>query len=800
MEKIAQLRRKAIRKAFPKLNDMQFLAVTKVNGAVLVLAGAGSGKTTVLVNRIENMIKYGNAYESENAGGTDSDIERIEAFLNGEGEEPVKSIAESPVKPWNILAITFTNKAANELKTRIINKIGEEGKFVNAGTFHSVCAKILRVDGERIGFSSHFTIYDTDDQKKLMKEVYKELNLEEKMLPIKSTLSEISHAKDSLISPEEYFDSCGEDIRRKLIAKAYIEYDKKLKNADAMDFDDLIVNTVRLFETSPETLEKYQNKYKYIMVDEYQDTNHAQYVFVSMLAEKYGNLCVVGDDDQSIYRFRGATIRNILEFEDEYRDCAVIRLEQNYRSTSVILDAANAVISNNKGRKGKNLWTSYEGGEDISVHTAQNADDEAKYVLEKIEDNVKSGDNLSDNAILYRKNALSRSFENVFARSGIPYKVIGGFRFYERKEIKDMLAYLQLINNKNDHIRLLRIINEPKRGIGDTTMNNAVQIASGIGASVFEVIENAKDYPAISRAAVKLKEFTEMINSFVEKAETSSVSELCESVLKETGYELSLIAAGDEGIERLENIKELINNIKEYENENEEPSLSGFLEEVSLISDIDKYDEDADSVVMMTVHSAKGLEFKNVYLVGFEEGIFPGSQSIFEGPEEIEEERRLCYVAITRAKRKLYITNSYSRMNYGQTERNVESRFLKEIPSELCKVTSNTCFSGGFGTAVRFSEGGDYYYGDKNGYRENNNYVKIGYTRESIRDSVLQKPKTQAPKVSYSVGEKVCHNIFGNGVIVSAEPMSNDTLLKISFDTVGEKKIMANFAKLEKIQ
>ena len=805
MENFTELKRKAIRKAFPRLNDMQFAAVTRVEGPVLVLAGAGSGKTTVLVNRIENMIKYGNAYESENdEGKTPFDLFEIKNYLDGKSGEPISAIAENPVKPWNILAITFTNKAANELKERIIKKIGEEGKFVNAGTFHSICAKILRFDGDKIGFSSHFTIYDTDDQKKLMKEVYKELNIEEKILPIKSTLSEISHAKDSLISPDEYFDSVGDDMWKKLIGKAYIKYAEKLKSADAMDFDDLIVNVVRLFESSPETLNKYQNKFKYIMVDEYQDTNHAQYVFVSMLAEKYGNLCVVGDDDQSIYRFRGATIRNILEFEDEFANSAVIRLEENYRSTQVILDAANAVISNNKGRKGKNLWTRHDSGEDISVHTAQNENDEAKYVLEKIEENSKNGDALSENAILYRKNSLSRSFENLFARSGIPYKVIGGFKFYERKEIRDILAYLQLINNKNDNIRLLRIINEPKRGIGDTTMNHASEIASALGMSVFEVIGNAGDYPALSRAASKLSEFVNLINTLAEKVETESVSAICERVVKDTGYELSLLAQGDEGQERLENVRELINNIKEYENENEQPTLSGFLEEVSLISDIDKYDESADSVVMMTVHSAKGLEFKNVYLVGFEEGVFPGNQAIFEGPEEIEEERRLCYVAITRAKRRLYITKCYSRMNFGQTERNLESRFLKEIPKELCKVTSNTYTSGFGGSGSGFSFGGGYNYERyDNGYDSHNDSYSFNQVRRpqgTMNSFRAAAPKNkETPKVTYQVGERVRHKIFGDGVIVSAEPMSNDTLLKISFETVGDKKIMANFAKLEKI-
>ncbi len=804
-QKYISLRKRVIRKCFSRLNDMQFEAVAAVNGAVLVLAGAGSGKTTVLVNRIENMIRFGDSYHSEATEGLgEAEALAAEYYLSNGGELP-QAFLNNGISPYSILAITFTNKAANELKSRIVAKIGSEGEAVTAGTFHSVCSRILRIDGAAIGFSSHYTIYDTDDQKKLLKEIYREMDLDEKFIPIKSAASAISRAKDMLLSPEEFKSTAGSDERKKIIAAVYSAYDARLKNADAMDFDDLIFNTVRLFEAAPEVLEKYRRRFRYIMVDEYQDTNHAQYVFVSMLAEGAGNLCVVGDDDQSIYRFRGATIKNILEFEDEYPVSRVIRLEQNYRSTSVILDAANAVIANNTARKGKSLWTAGDKGELIDVHTAADERDEAKYVAEKIEDDIRSGGAFSDNAILYRKNSQSRSIENHLARSGIPYRIIGGFRFYDRKEVKDILAYLQLINNHSDDIRLKRIINEPKRGIGEKTVSDAATIASGIGESLFTVMCNASEHYMISGRAAALGRFCELINGLTEAYEGGlTVTELCERVIKESGYEAALIAEGEEGRERLENIRELVNSIRQYELENETPTLSGFLEEVSLISDIDKYDAEADAVVMMTVHSAKGLEFENVYIVGAEEGIFPGTQSIYEGREELEEERRLAYVALTRAKKKLCITNAYTRFEFGQTARNLPSRFIAEIPSELCRVSSKGTAIGSFGATVRFSEGGRSYAGsgtlDRGGYRATalHGAGGSGHTSKGVERSGLGAAQRSVP-VSFSAGERIRHKIFGDGLILSAEPMGNDTLLKISFDTVGEKKIMANFAKLEKI-
>lgn len=789
------LRKKVIEKEFKRMNDMQFKAVTTTKGPVLVLAGAGSGKTTVLVNRIACLIKYGDAYNSDFVPqfSLDEDIKNMKAYLSGEiSVIDSNSLSVNAAKPWEILAITFTNKAAGELKDRISLKLGNLSEGIWAGTFHSVCAKILRYNGSVLGYSNNYTIYDTDDQKRLVKDVLKQLNIEEKMFPVRMVLNEISRAKDELLTIEQFRERSEGDLRLLKIADIYESYQNRLKNADAMDFDDLIVNTVRLFEQSPDTLSYYQNKFKYIMVDEYQDTNHAQYVLVSMLAEKYKNFCVVGDDDQSIYRFRGATIENILSFEDEYEDSLVIRLEQNYRSTSNILDAANAVIANNRNRKGKNLWTNSGEGEKIKVKTLSDEREEARFVADSVLEQIKNGGNFKDNAVLYRTNAQSNAIENVFARSGVPYKVIGGFRFFERKEIKDIIAYLSVINNKNDDVRLRRIINEPKRGIGDTTVNIAAQIASGLGMSLYEVFKQCDDFPQLSRAAVKLKSFVNIIETLSETAETEALSVLVNDIIEKTGYSISLITAGEEGRDRIENLKELSTSIIQYEQENEEPTLSGFLEEVALISDIDNYDEESDAVILMTIHSAKGLEFKNVYLVGMEEGLFPGNQSIFADESEMEEERRLAYVAITRAKQKLYVLNAYTRMIYGQTNRNMPSRFLLEIPKELCDIES-TARASSFGT-VYFGKG------TSNNYSQKNNRGFGGFNNKP--QTLFQQSKNiadtkQNSNNKYRAGQRVSHKAFGEGLILSVMPMGNDSLLEIAFDTKGTKKIMANFAKME---
>lgn len=791
------LRKSYIRKFFGRMNDRQFEGVVTAEGPVLILAGAGSGKTTVLVNRIASLIRFGNGYYSD----------FVPPFINEETTAEILSgdvsddriFAVDPVRPWEILAITFTNKAAGELKERISAMLGDDGLDVWAGTFHSVCSRMLRRFGSCLGYSSHFTIYDTDDQKRVMKEVYKQLRLDDKFLPLRSTLSAISRAKDQLITPEEFLRQNASDVRLSSIGKAYGLYEKMLFEADAMDFDDMIVNTVKMFNTNSEALDFYRRRFKYIMVDEYQDTNHAQYELVRLLAEQSHNICVVGDDDQSIYRFRGATIENILSFESSYENAKVIRLEQNYRSTQTILDAANAVISNNTARKGKNLWTDGGEGEKITVYTAPDERGEASFVVDAILNSVASGGKYSDNAVLYRMNAQSNALENNFARSGIPYKIIGGNRFYDRKEIRDVIAYLNVIANHNDRVRIQRIINEPKRGIGAATVAAALEISDGTDTPLFEVLKNAADYPALSRSAAKLSSFTSMIEALSDKADEMSLTELFREMLDRTGYMTALLAEGKDGADRVDNVRELESSIAQYETENEGAGLTGFLEEVALISDIDQYDTETDAVVLMTVHSAKGLEFENVYLVGMEEGIFPGNQSIYGTPDDIEEERRLAYVAITRAKRKLYITNAYIRMLYGQTGRNLPSRFLEEVPKELCNVKGG--HSGGFPGSVQFRSGGISGGRQFGGIKSDHTVSSPFAPRSGESSPFVKKPNKTGTgeKVKYGIGDRVKHKTFGEGMIISASSMGNDTLLEIAFDTKGTKKLMANFARLEKL-
>ena len=775
------LRKRIIEKEFQSMNDMQLRAVTTTQGPLLVLAGAGSGKTTVLVNRIAYLIKYGDAYNSEYVPSFfEDDLMEATDYLSGKKELPsFWNLAVEPAKPWEILAITFTNKAAGELKERIAAKLGDDNSGVVAGTFHSVCGRILRRFGDKIGFSSNFTIYDTDDQKRLIKDLIKQNNYDEKIVPVKTVMNAISAAKDKLITPDEFYQNIGNDMREKMIAKLYFQYEERLLSADAMDFDGMISNTVKLFKENPDILSYYANKFKYIMVDEYQDTNHAQYVLVKLLASEHRNICVVGDDDQSIYRFRGATIENILNFELKYPDAAVIKLEQNYRSTGNILDAANTVISHNVGRKGKNLWTSKGEGEKITLHTAFDENGEARYVVDKILENVRHGAKFADHAVLYRTNAQSNSVENVMARSGVKYRIIGGHRFFDRKEIRDVLAYLRLIANNHDDIRLKRIINEPKRGIGDTTIANAQQIASSLGISLFEVLKDAEHYPVLSRAKLRIEAFCSMIEELSAAAEGTTIHELFELMLEKTGYMTALLAEGREGQDRVENVKELLSGIIQYENENEDPSLSGYLEEISLISDIDSYEEGDDAVVLMTVHSAKGLEFGKVFLVGMEQGLFPSSQCLFGGRDELEEERRLAYVAITRAKEKLYITNADTRMLYGSTSRNPRSQFVNDIPASLCEETNARR---GFAVSAQSTQragGFDY---DNVMYKEPE--------KKTIQPASLDG-------VNYTSGMKVEHKTFGVGFILKVTPMGADSLLEIAFDSVGTKKIMAGYARLK---
>lgn len=729
---------------------MQQQAVFCTEGPLLILAGAGSGKTTVLVNRIAYILQ--------------SEL----------------------CKPWQILAITFTNKAAGELKERICNAVPEGGSDIWAATFHSTCARILRRYGDRIGFTSHFTVYGTDDQKKLVKDILKQLNYDEKMLPVKRVLNEISKAKDEMLTPQEMLKRAGYDNLKHSVAKVYEIYQSRLKTADAMDFDDMLCKTVELFQKCPDILEFYQNQFKYIMVDEYQDTNKVQYKFVSMLAAKYGNICVVGDDDQSIYKFRGATIENILSFENTFKGAKMIRLEQNYRSTQNILNAANGVISNNTMRKGKTLWTENAVGDKIEVHTSDSERDEAQFIAKTILDGVADGRKFSDFAILYRMNAQSNSIEQALSRSGIPHRVIGGRRFYDREEIRDMVAYLQVINNPHDDVRLGRIINVPKRGIGATTLEKASEIAAGLGESIYSVIKDADVYPQLSRAATKLKSFVALIDGLMEAEQSGdySLAELYNLILEHTDYEKYLKTEKDNPDVRIENIEELSSNIIKFEEDYaEEASLSNFLEEISLQTDIDNYDAEADSSVMMTLHSAKGLEFPVVFIAGLEEGVFPSIATMMN-PDELNEERRLAYVGITRAKEKLYITKAKSRMLMGHTSYNKVSRFVNEIPPELLNYT---------GEKKTFAS--------TNGFSASSSHISIGAGSKFTPNksfNTFTKPAVKSGTV-YKKGDCVFHKVFGKGMIMKTEKMGNDTMLEVAFDKAGTKTLMANFSKMEKI-
>lgn len=739
-----------LKKQFSHMNNMQQQAVFCTEGPLLILAGAGSGKTTVLVNRIAYILQ--------------SEL----------------------CKPWQILAITFTNKAAGELKERICNAVPEGGSDIWAATFHSTCARILRRYGDRIGFTSHFTVYGTDDQKKLVKDILKQLNYDEKMLPVKRVLNEISKAKDEMLTPQEMLKRAGYDNLKQSVAKVYEIYQSRLKTADAMDFDDMLCKTVELFQKCPDILEFYQNQFKYIMVDEYQDTNKVQYKFVSMLAAKYGNICVVGDDDQSIYKFRGATIENILSFENTFKGAKMIRLEQNYRSTQNILNAANGVISNNTMRKGKTLWTENAVGDKIEVHTSDSERDEAQFIAKTILDGVADGRKFSDFAILYRMNAQSNSIEQALSRSGIPHRVIGGRRFYDREEIRDMVAYLQVINNPHDDVRLGRIINVPKRGIGATTLEKASEIAAGLGESIYSVIKDADVYPQLSRAATKLKSFVALIDGLMEAEQSGdySLAELYNLILEHTDYEKYLKTEKDNPDVRIENIEELSSNIIKFEEDYaEEASLSNFLEEISLQTDIDNYDAEADSSVMMTLHSAKGLEFPVVFIAGLEEGVFPSIATMMN-PDELNEERRLAYVGITRAKEKLYITKAKSRMFMGHTSYNKVSRFVNEIPPELLNYT---------GEKKTFAS--------TNGFSASSSHISIGAGSKFTPNksfNTFTKPAVKSGTV-YKKGDCVFHKVFGKGMIMKTEKMGNDTMLEVAFDKAGTKTLMANFSKMEKI-
>ena len=735
------------------LNNEQREAVFHTEGPLLILAGAGSGKTRVLTHRI--------------------------AYL----------IEEKGVNPWNILAITFTNKAAGEMRERVDRLVGFGSESIWVSTFHSTCVRILRRHIDRLGYGTNFTIYDADDQKTLMKEVIKTLQLDPKMYKERNLMAAISKAKDEMISPDEYELQAAGDYNKKKIAMVYREYEKQLRSNNALDFDDLLVKAVQLLQTQPDILEYYQERFRYIMVDEYQDTNTVQFKLISILARKYRNLCVVGDDDQSIYKFRGANIKNILNFEDVFDDARVIKLEQNYRSTETILNAANGVIRNNIGRKNKTLWTANGEGEKLQFKQFDNAYEEAEYVVSDIRSHVREGvRSYSEHAILYRTNAQSRTFEECFVTANIPYKVVGGINFYSRKEIKDLLAYLKTIDNGIDDLAVKRIINVPKRGIGLTTINRVQDNANERGVSFYEALRTADMIPNIGKSAGKLESFVALIEHFKSSAKTMLVSELMQEILDYTGYIEDLKEEGDEEAEaRIENIDELLSKIATYEESCEEgmPTLSGFLEEVALVADIDSLEEDRDYVVLMTLHSAKGLEFPEVYLVGMEDGIFPSNMTIMEGDaEELEEERRLCYVGITRAMENLTLTCARRRMMRGEVHYNKMSRFLKEIPVEL------------FGS------------GQNAGKQEvelpaSNAYMQ---SKQTFRTQAFATPKPiqnfgvkAQGGLDYEVGDRVRHLKFGDGLVTNIVEGGRDYEVTVQFDTAGVKKMFAGFAKLVKI-
>jgi len=777
------LKREVLDKVFAKMNKMQREAVFTVNGPLLILAGAGSGKTTVLVNRIANMIYFGNAYNDENANDdlTDEEISELEGYLNG-NDVPLDRlsgiIGREQIKPWSILAITFTNKAASELKERIFDMLGDAANDINAATFHSSCVRILRREIDKLGYASNFTIYDTDDSIRLIKDCMKALDISERTFPPRAVLTQISRAKDKLKGPEIFASEAGADYRLSEIAKIYTMYQDRMKEANAVDFDDIISLTVRLFEEYEDVLNHYQNWYKYVLVDEYQDTNHAQYKLISLLTKKHENLCVVGDDDQSIYKFRGANIENILSFEEQFEEAKVIKLEQNYRSTGTILSAANSIISNNKGRKGKNLWTDLGDGEKIDVLKTLDDKSEAQFVANRIASAVKEGGKYSDHAILYRTNAQSRAIEQSLVQNGIPHKIIGGQRFFERKEVKDILAYLSVINNEFDLLRLTRIINEPKRGIGNATIAALEELVFELRISPFDILRDAREYPTLSKRATPLTAFVTMMDEISEFAD-GDFGVLIDELVDRTGYTDSLKKHGFDGETRLDNIDELKSYVMDYQEENEDGTLGGLLEEVSLYTDQDSLEDASDYVVLMTIHSAKGLEFPNVFIVGMEENIFPSYRSVAEGDDEIEEERRLAYVAITRAKKKACITTASERWQFGKISRNTQSRFLREIPSELINYRDE---------AIRARV--------KKPKAEP--VAEMGYLqREQIRREPKNEVKT--PAKSYVEGERIKHNIFGEGKIIKATAMGNDTMVEVAFDSGSNKKIMANFAKLKKL-
>ena len=782
-QRFLRARRAYIESQFDNLNQMQKQAVMTTDGPLLLLAGAGSGKTTVLINRIYNILRFGSGSDSDLVPDT-LDEEDV-AFLENL-QEPVSEFdrrhadyicAVDPPAPWNIVAITFTNKAADELKDRLEHMLGEQARDVWAMTFHSACCRILRRDIERLGYTGRFTIYDTADSERIMKDIIKDMGLDDKTFPAKYVLGAISREKDAMTTPSQMLRRAelAGDVMATHVAKAYARYQKQLKENNALDFDDIIFLTVKLLQEHEDLRTYYQRKFRYVLVDEYQDTNHSQYLLTSLLAGGYENICVVGDDDQSIYRFRGATIANILNFEKQYQGSRVIRLEQNYRSTQSILNAANAVIAHNIGRKGKRLWTANGQGDAVTVYEAGDEGQEANYVASRIIAGTRNG-KFSDYAVLYRTNAQSNALEYAFKRNGIPYRIFGGTRFFDRAEVKDMLAYLCLINNRTDDLRLKRIINNPPRGIGPKALDTAQRMAESADLPLYAVVSDPYSFGPLEKSAAKFMDFTVMIEDLAQLLEDGmSLLDFYDQVMERSGYARMLeMKPTEENKTRLENIKELKSSIHTYMEQSDEPTLAGFLEEVSLYTDIDNYNEGEDAVVMMTMHAAKGLEFPHVFLVGFEDGLFPGMRALGDR-EEMEEERRLCYVAITRAKKNLTITHARQRMLYGRTNAAMASRFLKEIPED---------------GIVR-----------KGGYQ--NAYTQRPYSvTEQPRKPAFSDPsfgykpaaKPAVPTIELNKGDMVQHAAFGRGMVLSVMKMGGDALLEIAFDQIGTKKLMAKTA------
>ena len=792
-------RRNYIAAQFANLNNMQQEAVLTTDGPLLLLAGAGSGKTTVLINRIANIMRFGGAADSYEIPDTvtEEDVEFLE-HLPADCSEFDRHRADwlcalRPAAPWSIIAITFTNKAANELKERLSVLLGPEAQDIWAMTFHSACCRILRREIERMGYTKSFTIYDASDSERVMKDIIKDMGLDDKTFPARVVLNAISKEKDNLTSPADLMERAEQanDVRLLQIAKAYTKYQAKLKENNALDFDDIICVTVRLLQEHEEVRQYYQRKFKYVLVDEYQDTNHVQYLLTSLLAGGYENICVVGDDDQSIYRFRGATIENILSFEQQYRGARVIRLEQNYRSTQSILNAANAVIAHNLGRKGKRLWTANGGGEPITIYEAYDEGAEGNFVAGQIISGSK-GKNFKDYAILYRTNAQSNALEFALKRNGIPYRVIGGMRFFDRAEVKDMLSYLCVINNRADDLRLKRIINNPPRGIGAKTVETAERLAAAEGKALYDVVSDPYSYGPLEKPAMKLMQFTALIEGMAELLDTGiTLPDFYDELLERSGYVAALQAKPtEENKTRLENVRELKSSINSYVENAELPTLAGFLEEIALYTDLEQYNEGDDAVVMMTMHSAKGLEFPHVFLVGFEDGLFPGMRAIGDR-EEMEEERRLCYVAITRAKETLTISHAKQRMLYGRTNAALKSRFLNEIPEE-CVVRK-----GGYKARTEQPAYGSYDSGfgfDQRRQPSAQQLARQAQIKRSEASTITASVKSVSATLELNKGDMVLHAAFGKGMVLSVMKMGGDALLEIAFDDIGTKKLMAKTA------